>query len=287
MTRITLLICSIVFIISACSRNENFPTNLEQYERDIELIEAYVAEKNLDVEVSASGLYYVIEEKGNGKKPDPTDNVKIRFSQYLLDGTLIGQAIGDSSIVFNLATTILGLREGIGLLKEGGRGTFILPSYMAFGGASSSTIPANSVMVFDVELVEIITPEKQLAIDIEIIDNYLEDNNTEAQKTDSGIHYYFEEEGDGERPDKNSSVTVKYKGYFLDGTVFDQTTGDDTATFPLSGVIQGWQEGIPLFKKGGKGTLLIPSALAYGTIGNSSIPPNTVLAFDIELVDFE
>ena len=68
------------------------------------------------------------------------------------------------------------------------------------------------------------------------------------------------------------------------------TAADPTRREPtilsLANVISGWQLGIPEFKKEGKGTLLIPSALAYGSSGRGSIPPNTVLAFDIELLDF-
>ncbi len=81
-------------------------------------------------------------------------------------------------------------------------------------------------------------------------------------------------------------MKVKYKGYLTDGTVFDQTTGSLSATFSLSGLIEGWQEGIPLLKKGGKGTFFLPSALGYGPSGAGSIPPNTVLIFEIELLDF-
>jgi FKBP-type peptidyl-prolyl cis-trans isomerase FkpA len=69
-----------------------------------------------------------------------------------------------------------------------------------------------------------------------------------------------------------------------DGSVFDQSNSAGVS-FNLTSVIQGWQEGIPYFKKGGKGKLLIPSALGYGTQGTSGISPNSVLIFDINLLD--
>ncbi|MFN9955636.1 MAG: FKBP-type peptidyl-prolyl cis-trans isomerase, partial [bacterium] len=72
----------------------------------------------------------------------------------------------------------------------------------------------------------------------------------------------------------------------LDGTIFDQTTGNQTATFPLANLIPGWQEGIPLLQKGGKGTFLLPSALGYGPNPVGPIPANSVLIFEIELIDF-
>lgn len=131
-------------------------------------------------------------------------------------------------------------------------------------------------------------PAEQLALDITIIENYLATNNLQAEKTASGLHYIITEEGTGAHPLSTSRVTVKYKGYFVDGRVFDQTPPANTITFGLNEVIPGWTEGIPLLKSGGgKGMLLIPSALGYGRPGRGSIPPNTVLLFDVTLLDFE
>lgn len=129
------------------------------------------------------------------------------------------------------------------------------------------------------------SPEEQLAKDTKKIKQYLSDNGLTAQSTASGLHYIIEVEGTGGHPDIDSEVTVDYKGYFLDGEVFDDG-GAAPAVFTLNGVIDGWQEGIPLFKKGGKGKLFIPSGLGYGPSGYLDIPSNAVLAFDVELVDF-
>lgn len=126
---------------------------------------------------------------------------------------------------------------------------------------------------------------EQLAKDTGLIEQYLADNGLTAQSTASGLHYIIEDAGSGGHPTVANEVSVLYKGYFLDGTVFDQTQGQ-SITFPLANVITGWQEGIPLFQKGGKGVLLLPSALAYGKYPPSGIPKNAVLIFDVELVDF-
>lgn len=131
-----------------------------------------------------------------------------------------------------------------------------------------------------------LSPEEQFQEDIRIIKQYLTDNNLTADSTTSGLHYFITTEGSGGHPDLQSDVKVKYKGYLTDGSVFDQTYGNETITFPLSNLIEGWQIGIPLLKKGGKGTFLLPSAIGYGPYGSGTIPPNTVLIFDIELIDF-
>jgi FKBP-type peptidyl-prolyl cis-trans isomerase FkpA len=99
------------------------------------------------------------------------------------------------------------------------------------------------------------------------------------------LHYIIEKEGTGEFPKLTDTVSVLYQGYFVNGDVFDQSS-NKPATFPLTGVIAGWQEGIRLFKKGGKGRLIIPSYLGYGSNSQNGIPRNSVLVFNIELTDF-
>lgn len=132
-----------------------------------------------------------------------------------------------------------------------------------------------------------ISAAEQLEQDVEKIKKYLADNNLTAIATPSGLHHIITEAGSGGSPTIQSTVTVKYKGYLLDGTIFDQTTGSQTATFPLANLISGWQEGIPLLQKGGKGTFLLPSALGYGPNQVGPIPANSVLIFEIELIDFQ
>lgn len=131
-----------------------------------------------------------------------------------------------------------------------------------------------------------LSPEEQLSEDIAIIEQYITDNNLQAEETPSGLHYVINDLGTGNYPVASDDVRVRYKGYFTDGEVFDESDAAGI-TFNLQGVIQGWTEGIPKFKEGGEGILLIPSALAYGEngSGSGSIPPNTVLVFDVELLD--
>ena len=93
-------------------------------------------------------------------------------------------------------------------------------------------------------------------------------------------------EGNGRQVSVNDTVTVYYKGYLLkDGSIFDQTK-DKPATFPLKRLIMGWQIGVPLCKVGGKIKIIIPSNLAYSIrTRGAKIPPNSILVFEIEVVD--
>ena len=105
--------------------------------------------------------------------------------------------------------------------------------------------------------------------------------------TASGLQYTVLKEGDGDSPSPTDKVTAHYTGKLLDGTVFDSSVERGTpAEFPLNGVIKGWQEVVPLMKKGGKIKTWIPSELAYGEGGTPGGPigPNETLEFEIELL---
>ncbi|MGB3799857.1 MAG: FKBP-type peptidyl-prolyl cis-trans isomerase [Lewinella sp.] len=119
------------------------------------------------------------------------------------------------------------------------------------------------------------------------------DSLTYTELNNTGLYYYIRDSGSVERPVLADSVEANYTGFITNGRIFDQTTtATGTRTFPLSGVIQGWQLGVPLVGRGGQIRLLIPSELAYGSRGNCnqlgqcSICPDSDLVFDIEVVDF-
>jgi len=117
----------------------------------------------------------------------------------------------------------------------------------------------------------------------EQITAYLAANDLVSQKTASGLHFIIENQGDGAQPSATSNVTVVYKGYFLNGSVFDQSS-EAGLTIGLDRVIRGWTEGIPFFNEGGNGILLIPSHLGYGSFNASGIPGGSVLIFDVNLI---
>lgn len=105
------------------------------------------------------------------------------------------------------------------------------------------------------------------------------DDVTELQKTDLKV-------GEGEEVKPGDTITAHYKGTFAKtGVKFDSSYDrGEPATFSLSGVIAGWQEGVPGMKIGGKRRLVVPSDMAYGPTGNSGIPPDSDLVFEIELL---
>lgn len=111
------------------------------------------------------------------------------------------------------------------------------------------------------------------------------DCNDDAVKTESGLVYYSMKDGEGATPKAADTVEVHYHGTLTDGTVFDSSVDrGQTISFPLGGVIKGWQEGLAMMKEGGKATLVIPADLAYGDAGSGdTIPPGATLKFEVEL----
>lgn len=131
--------------------------------------------------------------------------------------------------------------------------------------------------------------DKQLSIDLELIDNYLKENNINATRTESGLRIVVEKKGEGRLAAPGDNVSVHYTGMLLNGEVFDSSLERQPLSFTLGQgmVIKGWDEGITYFNKNSKGTIYIPSNLGYGANGAGGvIPPNAVLVFEVELIDY-
>lgn len=131
---------------------------------------------------------------------------------------------------------------------------------------------------------------------LEVGKKFLEENKSKegVKVTKSGLQYIVIKEGTGATPTTDSTVTAHYRGTFIDGKSFDGTyegkepkESDRPIPFPVTGVIAGWTEALQLMKVGAHYRLFIPGNLAYGEEGRPGIEPNSVLIFDIHLVDSE
>jgi FKBP-type peptidyl-prolyl cis-trans isomerase FkpA len=120
--------------------------------------------------------------------------------------------------------------------------------------------------------------------------SFLEQNAQRAEVTalESGLQYEVLEAAEGPRPDADDVVTTHYEGRLIDGTVFDSSyERGEPASFPLNRVIPGWTEALQLMSPGAKYRLFVPPHLAYGDRPAGSIPPNSTLIFDVELLEIE
>jgi FKBP-type peptidyl-prolyl cis-trans isomerase FkpA len=115
---------------------------------------------------------------------------------------------------------------------------------------------------------------------------YASANGINTTRHSSGLYYEIISPGNGASPSSTSKVFVTYTGQLLDGRVFDQQADATKTGWVLGSLIAGWQIGLPLIQKGGEIKLIIPSSLGYGC-DNGALPPNSILYFDIHLVDVQ
>ncbi|GAA4032126.1 hypothetical protein GCM10022409_15440 [Hymenobacter glaciei] len=213
-----------------------------------------------------------------------------------------------------------GLEEALGLLLPGDSAVFRFPADTVFAKTFGRAVPpfikrSGNILTVLASARELLTMEQmmarqqqlqaqvekkaaqqavaQSAKDNALILAYLKKNHATAKKTIGGTYYIIKKAGTGLPPKKGQTVRVLYRGTVLStGKEFDSTAKRNNEPFSFTlgvgQVIPGWDQGIAMLTKGSKAVLLIPSPLAYGARGaGADIPPNTVLRFEVELVDFK
>lgn len=281
--------------LSSCNKDDSQVT-ADYTATDDALIKSYLTTNNITTaQKQTSGLYFVpITTNAGAAKPTTGTNVSFLVTGTLLDGTVFSSFQDRSkpaNFVLGNPNTIQGLQEGIALMHLGDKATLLIPSALAFGpSGNGGTVPANAVVRIDVE----VTDFNYAVTDDALIQKYIADNKiTGAQKQASGLYYVpVVANATGTPATAGKTVSVLYTGKLLDGSTFDASSqhGNTPLSFTLGAkqVIAGWDEGIALMRKGEKATLLIPSALAYGSSSpGTAIPANSVLRFDVELTDVQ
>ena len=234
---------------------------------------------------TSSGLEYTITKKGNGKKPKTGDKVVVHYTGKLTNDTVFDSSVRrNQPFTFQLGVgqVIKGWDEGIALLQVGDKATFKIPSTLGYGSSANGKIPANAILIFDVELLDVIEKVAPKAFDI---------SGKEVKTTASGLQYIVVNKGNGARAMAGKTVSVHYTGFLEDGSIFDSSVErGEPIQFPLGQgrVIPGWDEGIALMNIGDKYRLIIPYNLAYGEAGRHPIiPAKAKLTFDVELINVQ
>lgn len=277
MPRLLFLLAIASMLLYTCGKDD------DQGEIDRNLILNYLAQNNLEAEEDDSGVFYIINQAGDARRPSGDEPVTVTYAGvYLVDGDTLDRALS-FPVTVPLSRFIDGFQEGLPYIGRGGNITLFIPSGLAFGGSPPGNIRSNAVTIYNITL-----QEDQKDVDRQLLVNYIEENELQVQEdVDSGIFYTITTEGDGNNPSPDDRVTVEYRGTLLDGTEFDATEPGQPTSFLLSGLIEGWQIAIPLLSKGGEGIFYIPSQLCYGSFPpGSDIPPNAILRFEIKLVNF-
>jgi peptidylprolyl isomerase len=230
-----------------------------------------------------SGLMYKLTHEGSGQRAKAGDQVLVHYT-----GKLTNDTIFDSSIPRNqpfkfklgVGQVIKGWDEGIALLNVGDKAILTIPANLGYGARATGKIPANSVLIFEVELLSIVERPKPYNV-----------QGKDTLTTESGLKIIKLNNTNGKAAEKGAIVSVHYSGYLLDGSMFDSSIErGEPIKFPLGQgrVIPGWDEGISNLKVGERARFIIPSNLGYGANGFPPvIPENSTLVFDVELMNVE
>jgi peptidylprolyl isomerase len=229
---------------------------------------------------TASGLEYTITQKGNGFKPQQGDRVKVHYTGKLTNDTIFDSSLKGEPIMFKLGSgqVIKGWDEGIALLHVGDKATFRIPPDLAYGAVAKPKIPANSTLVFEVELMDVIPGPRPFDV-----------KGKDTIDAGNGLKYVkVLENKDGQAISQGDKVTMHYTGWMMDGKPFDSSLdrGEPvTVQIGIGRAMPGWDFGIPLLKKGEKARFIIPAPLAFGSRQAGPIPPNSTIICDIEILD--
>lgn len=235
-----------------------------------------------DAVTTESGLAYKVLTEGTGsEKPDASDRVTVHYSGWTTDGEMFDSSVQRGQpATFPLNRVIRGWTEGLQMMAQGEKRRFWIPANLAYGDNPPPGAPAGT-LVFDVELLEVHATPKPPEVPEDVA--AVPEN---AEVTDSGLASRVLREGTGDvKPTAASTVNVHYSGWTTDGRMFDSSVArGEPISFPLTGVIAGWTEGVQLMVEGEKRRFWIPANLAYGENPGGG-RPGGMLVFDIELLD--
>lgn len=278
---LTFSLLTVVFF-SGCIESEEVYDDQDRYNDELKAIDAYLAENNIQAQKDlATGIRYVVHEAGSGLRPFVVDSVTVNITgKVLADGHVFESEV---DIKKRWSRLISGAIIGLNKIQEGGSITAYVPSYYGYGKEGAEGVPANAPLVLELSLHEV--HSTRLMRDIAAIQDSLNAWNISASIDPSGIRYVLHDPGTGKFPTIANTLTVNYAGRVLGAT--DNFDSGDNVTFKLNDLVSGWKIILPLVREGGSVTMYVPSVLAYGASGAGSIPPNSNLIFDVDLIKVE
>jgi peptidylprolyl isomerase len=235
--------------------------------------------KNPKTIKTTSGLEYTITEKGSGKKPQIGDKVSVHYTGKLTNDTVFDSSVSRGTpFTFKLGAgeVIKGWDEAFLLLQVGDKATIKFGPELGYGEQAMGKIPANSTLIFDVELVDVIEGPKPFDV-----------KGKDTITTASGLKYILVKEDKSGATTTGNKVSINYTGFLKDGKIFDSSIDRGQPLVAKIGdakVFPGLDEGISLLRKGEKARLIIPSKLAFGDKAAGPIPANSDIIMDVEVI---
>jgi FKBP-type peptidyl-prolyl cis-trans isomerase FkpA len=274
----TFVVLGILVLFNSCKKEYESIQSIDDAK-----IKAYIQQNNIPAVKDPSGYYYQILDPGTGGTLLNKDSVFYNSIVKSLNGTVYytpAAFITEGEYLGYVTPTVY--RNAMYAIKRGGKVRVIVPSYLAFGKNGSGVIPPNEVIITDITVYSETT---QWATDDRIIREFLTAKGLTATKDPSRAYYNISQVGTGTVVEPQATLTVKYTGKLLDGTIFDQS-GETDLVQPLTALVAGWRKVLVGKAKGTKLRMYVPSDLGYGKRTDvPGIPKNSVLDFEIEIVD--
>ncbi|MDZ7876031.1 MAG: FKBP-type peptidyl-prolyl cis-trans isomerase [Saprospiraceae bacterium] len=278
-------------------------------------LDRYIIVQNIKAERTPEGVFFTAHTEGVGKEPQQGDFVKIRYTGKLLSGEVFDESPKNEPFAYQFGTkqVIEGWDIALKNLRVGAKVTIYVPAKLAYGTLGIGTIvPPNTPLMYDIELVAILTPPQyqehlrgiedaekhafmeriaeQLVTDQRAINEYGLNHKLKLKRTENGISYIITKKGEGHNVKAGGKVSFTYEGRLLNNHVFDATKENMPLTITINegNTIAGLEEGLTAFSEGSEGYILIPSKFGYGSLpyenGKVVIAGNSALVFRISVL---
>ncbi len=277
----------------------------ELKDKEMELLQEYIEENDITQEPTASGLYYISIEPGQGIQVEMDDYVDLEFTTELVNGIVLYTSdpdlakeneLYDEDIIYGPWRTrvgytgIPGLDEGMQYMNVGGIAKLIMPSDInGYGRIYTTRSPSYSTHIWTIEIVSAF--DDPLSFESEQINAYLDSNGiVHPLQTESGLYYIVDLDVEGDIIEDVPDAKMWYKGMFLDGRVFESNLDDSAIDVHGNDNIvlfqtEAWDELITLLHQGTMATVIIPYELAFGEGHTYYMPlPYMTLVYELEIV---
>ncbi|HZY77973.1 MAG TPA: FKBP-type peptidyl-prolyl cis-trans isomerase [Cyclobacteriaceae bacterium] len=264
----------------------------ERLKLDVGVIDTYLEGNNISAIKESSGVRYHIDAIGTGLPPRTDQQIRFVYQGRLFNGNIFdegGTAVGP------LSDYIPGWQLALQMWPAGTRGTIYVPSPLGYGNQTVGTIPPNSILIFDVQLKEVVLTAQEkarFASDLQVIDEHLSKNKITAVKDTTGVRYVLTAPGTGTPPTWYQKVRFSYSSKILEsGQEFFTGTAAPKDDFEsrMIDYLHGIKIGLSKIGVGGKITVYVPSGLAFGpfdnSTGNIQVPANSNIIYTIELLE--
>lgn len=245
-----------------------------------------------------SGIRILVQQLGTGLPANLSNKIDVDYTGRIFLHT---ESFDDGTADQKLSQYIAGWKLAFSILPEGSIAKLYIPSGYAYGNRANGSIPANSILEFDVKFNEVVhttIEDNQLGTDTVAIDNYITTEGiTDVVKDSTGLRYKITQAGTGDNATWYDQITMNYKIYLLtnDATPVITVEREPSEAFAsrLVDYIHGMKVGLSKMNLGSKAVLYIPSGLAFGpdgatnSAGGLAVPPNSNIIVEIEVEDID